>query len=66
MGRGLQKDTDERLTVKQRLLRPQVGQSDAGSTGIFSQWTNQTQKARLHSHDGPIGLFITGRGLFGC
>eukprot|EP00976_Prorocentrum_cordatum_P063171 1176998-Prorocentrum_minimum.AAC.3 len=29
--------------------------SDAGRTGIFSQWTNQTREARLYSHDGPIG-----------
>eukprot|EP00976_Prorocentrum_cordatum_P045738 923878-Prorocentrum_minimum.AAC.1 len=28
--------------------------SDAGSAGIFSRWTiNQTQEARVYSHDGP-------------
>eukprot|EP00959_Pyramimonas_sp_CCMP1952_P119456 2497775-Pyramimonas_sp.AAC.1 len=29
-------------------------QSDAGRAGIFSQQTNQTQDARVYSHDGPI------------
>eukprot|EP00959_Pyramimonas_sp_CCMP1952_P274631 5741000-Pyramimonas_sp.AAC.2 len=29
-------------------------QSDAESAGIFSRWTNQTQDARVCSHDGPI------------
>eukprot|EP00959_Pyramimonas_sp_CCMP1952_P078855 1648515-Pyramimonas_sp.AAC.1 len=28
--------------------------SDAESTGTFSRRTNQTQKARAYSHDGPI------------
>eukprot|EP00976_Prorocentrum_cordatum_P037993 772081-Prorocentrum_minimum.AAC.1 len=28
--------------------------SRAGSAGIFSQWTNQTQERRVCSHDGPI------------
>eukprot|EP00959_Pyramimonas_sp_CCMP1952_P144118 3017009-Pyramimonas_sp.AAC.1 len=32
-----------------------MDQSDAGSTGIFSRWTNLTQEARVYSHDGPIG-----------
>eukprot|EP00976_Prorocentrum_cordatum_P067487 1178767-Prorocentrum_minimum.AAC.1 len=32
-----------------------TNQSDAGSMGIFSRWTNQTQEARVYSHDGPIG-----------
>eukprot|EP00959_Pyramimonas_sp_CCMP1952_P295413 6178720-Pyramimonas_sp.AAC.1 len=32
-----------------------MDRSDAGSTGIFSRWTNQTQGARVYSHDGPIG-----------
>eukprot|EP00976_Prorocentrum_cordatum_P040579 823818-Prorocentrum_minimum.AAC.1 len=27
----------------------------AGSAGIFSQRTNQTQEAQVNSHDGPIG-----------
>eukprot|EP00976_Prorocentrum_cordatum_P099723 1191944-Prorocentrum_minimum.AAC.2 len=27
---------------------------DAGSAGIFSQRTNQTQEARVYSHSGPI------------
>eukprot|EP00976_Prorocentrum_cordatum_P043609 882349-Prorocentrum_minimum.AAC.1 len=31
-----------------------MDQSDAGSAGIFSRWTNQTQDARVYSHDGPI------------
>eukprot|EP00976_Prorocentrum_cordatum_P106402 1194441-Prorocentrum_minimum.AAC.2 len=31
-----------------------MDQSDAESVGIFSQWTNQTQKAWAYSHDGPI------------
>eukprot|EP00976_Prorocentrum_cordatum_P066264 1178239-Prorocentrum_minimum.AAC.1 len=31
-----------------------AGQSDAGSAGIFSRRTNQTQEARVYSHDGPI------------
>eukprot|EP00976_Prorocentrum_cordatum_P112760 1195588-Prorocentrum_minimum.AAC.3 len=31
-----------------------MDQSDAGSAGIFSRWTNQTQEARVYSHDGPI------------
>eukprot|EP00976_Prorocentrum_cordatum_P022540 461021-Prorocentrum_minimum.AAC.1 len=30
-------------------------QSDAARTGIFSRRTNQTQEARVYSHDGPIG-----------
>eukprot|EP00976_Prorocentrum_cordatum_P062779 1176847-Prorocentrum_minimum.AAC.5 len=29
-------------------------QSDAGSAGIFSRRTNQTQEAWVYSHDGPI------------
>eukprot|EP00976_Prorocentrum_cordatum_P048531 979737-Prorocentrum_minimum.AAC.1 len=28
-------------------------QSDAGSVGIFSRKTNQTQEAWVYSHDGP-------------
>eukprot|EP00959_Pyramimonas_sp_CCMP1952_P118416 2476102-Pyramimonas_sp.AAC.1 len=32
-----------------------MDQSDAGSAGMFSQWTNQTQEAWVYSHDGPIG-----------
>eukprot|EP00959_Pyramimonas_sp_CCMP1952_P306797 6421036-Pyramimonas_sp.AAC.1 len=30
------------------------GQSDAGSTGIFSRGADQTQESRVYSHDGPI------------
>eukprot|EP00959_Pyramimonas_sp_CCMP1952_P299622 6266949-Pyramimonas_sp.AAC.1 len=26
-------------------------QSDAGSAGVFSRWTNQTQEARVYAHD---------------
>eukprot|EP00959_Pyramimonas_sp_CCMP1952_P443616 9287115-Pyramimonas_sp.AAC.1 len=32
-----------------------MDQSDAGSVGIFSLWTNQTQEAWVYSHYGPIG-----------
>eukprot|EP00976_Prorocentrum_cordatum_P096505 1190597-Prorocentrum_minimum.AAC.2 len=28
-----------------------MDQSDAGSAGIFSQWTNQMQEARVYSHN---------------
>eukprot|EP00959_Pyramimonas_sp_CCMP1952_P019731 416935-Pyramimonas_sp.AAC.1 len=38
-----------------------MDQSDAGSAGIFSQWTNQTQETRVYSHDGPITF--PGRGV---
>eukprot|EP00976_Prorocentrum_cordatum_P087914 1187099-Prorocentrum_minimum.AAC.1 len=31
-----------------------MDQSDAGSVGIFSRRTNQTQEAWVYSHDGPI------------
>eukprot|EP00976_Prorocentrum_cordatum_P108079 1194768-Prorocentrum_minimum.AAC.1 len=31
-----------------------VDQSDAGSVGIFSRWTNQTHEAWVYSHCGPI------------
>eukprot|EP00959_Pyramimonas_sp_CCMP1952_P135934 2843819-Pyramimonas_sp.AAC.2 len=31
-----------------------MDQSDAGSLGIFSRWTNQMQEAWVYSHDGPI------------
>eukprot|EP00959_Pyramimonas_sp_CCMP1952_P279310 5839815-Pyramimonas_sp.AAC.1 len=31
-----------------------MDQSDAGSAGTFSRWTNQTQEARVYTHDGPI------------
>eukprot|EP00959_Pyramimonas_sp_CCMP1952_P126825 2652603-Pyramimonas_sp.AAC.1 len=31
-----------------------MDQSDAPSTGIFPQRTNQTQQARVYSHDGII------------
>eukprot|EP00959_Pyramimonas_sp_CCMP1952_P466496 9490044-Pyramimonas_sp.AAC.1 len=31
-----------------------MDQSDAGSMGIFSRWTNHTQEAWVYSHDGPI------------
>eukprot|EP00976_Prorocentrum_cordatum_P059543 1175544-Prorocentrum_minimum.AAC.2 len=31
-----------------------MDQSDAGSVGIFSRWTNQMQEAWVYSHDGPI------------
>eukprot|EP00959_Pyramimonas_sp_CCMP1952_P189538 3964675-Pyramimonas_sp.AAC.2 len=31
-----------------------MDQSDAGSAGIFSQWTNQMREARVYSHSGPI------------
>eukprot|EP00976_Prorocentrum_cordatum_P073505 1181122-Prorocentrum_minimum.AAC.1 len=36
-----------------------MDQSDAGSAGMFSRWTSQTQEARtqevrVYSHDGPI------------
>eukprot|EP00959_Pyramimonas_sp_CCMP1952_P446875 9356884-Pyramimonas_sp.AAC.1 len=31
-----------------------MDQSDAGSAGIFSRWTNQAQEARVYSHNGPI------------
>eukprot|EP00976_Prorocentrum_cordatum_P085399 1186071-Prorocentrum_minimum.AAC.1 len=34
-------------------------QSDAGSAGIFSRRTNQTQEARVYSPDGPIRLTLT-------
>eukprot|EP00976_Prorocentrum_cordatum_P033845 688894-Prorocentrum_minimum.AAC.1 len=30
-----------------------MDQTDAGSAGIFSQRTKQTQEARVYSHDGP-------------
>eukprot|EP00959_Pyramimonas_sp_CCMP1952_P311324 6515414-Pyramimonas_sp.AAC.1 len=30
-------------------------QSDAGSAGIFSRWSNQTQEVWVYSHRGPIG-----------
>eukprot|EP00959_Pyramimonas_sp_CCMP1952_P178133 3723224-Pyramimonas_sp.AAC.1 len=29
-------------------------QSDAGHVGLFSRRTNQTQDARVYSHDGPL------------
>eukprot|EP00976_Prorocentrum_cordatum_P053263 1074661-Prorocentrum_minimum.AAC.1 len=32
-----------------------MDQSAAGSAGIFSRWTNQTQEPRAYSHNGPIG-----------
>eukprot|EP00976_Prorocentrum_cordatum_P083890 1185423-Prorocentrum_minimum.AAC.3 len=32
-----------------------MDQSDAGSVGIFPQWTNRTQEAWVYSHTGPIG-----------
>eukprot|EP00976_Prorocentrum_cordatum_P114659 1195879-Prorocentrum_minimum.AAC.2 len=38
-----------------------MDQSDAGSTSIFSRWTNQTQEARVYSHDGPIGIIKCAR-----
>eukprot|EP00976_Prorocentrum_cordatum_P065602 1177969-Prorocentrum_minimum.AAC.3 len=31
-----------------------MDQSDVGSVGIFSRWTNQMQDAQVYSHDGPI------------
>eukprot|EP00959_Pyramimonas_sp_CCMP1952_P263311 5506165-Pyramimonas_sp.AAC.1 len=32
-----------------------MDQSDTGSTGIFSRWTNRTQEVWVYSRDGPIG-----------
>eukprot|EP00976_Prorocentrum_cordatum_P091740 1188645-Prorocentrum_minimum.AAC.1 len=31
-----------------------MDQSDSGSAGVFTRWTNQIQEARVYSHDGPI------------
>eukprot|EP00976_Prorocentrum_cordatum_P051673 1043241-Prorocentrum_minimum.AAC.1 len=38
-------------------------QSDAGSAGVFSRWTNRTQEAWVCSHDGPITRRTRGYGL---
>eukprot|EP00976_Prorocentrum_cordatum_P068418 1179125-Prorocentrum_minimum.AAC.2 len=35
---------------------PTTDQSNAGSVGIFSRRTNQTQEVWVYSHDGPIKL----------
>eukprot|EP00959_Pyramimonas_sp_CCMP1952_P117889 2465157-Pyramimonas_sp.AAC.1 len=42
--------------TNQRMKRGYIltmDQSDAGSAGIYSQWTNQTQEARVYSHRDP-------------
>eukprot|EP00959_Pyramimonas_sp_CCMP1952_P311530 6519846-Pyramimonas_sp.AAC.1 len=38
-----------------RLRQRGADQSDARSAGIFSRRTNRMHKARVYSHDGPIG-----------
>eukprot|EP00959_Pyramimonas_sp_CCMP1952_P324229 6785997-Pyramimonas_sp.AAC.1 len=39
-----------------RRLPLTMDQSASGSAGIFSQWTNRLQEARVYSHNGPVGF----------
>eukprot|EP00976_Prorocentrum_cordatum_P116014 1196100-Prorocentrum_minimum.AAC.2 len=55
----------DQLTTGDPTAGLDTDQSDAGSAGVFSQWTNRMQEVRVYSHD-RIRCRREGRARHGC